>query len=292
MNSQTRFFVSVSVVCVFSLLIGIVLGASSSTTFAQEAAKKKKATPTVNKKINAGRVDNFHAGAAPAPNQLLALDGESRFPLAVMPDGLQRRILGNCVPGSAVRAVNADGSVVCETLPEPGGSVTPILIPSPVPTATAVATPTANPADITGVTAGDGLTGGGNSGQVELAANFAGTGAANTVARSDHNHFAQQGWVKAMAHVELRSTNGTFFSVIGDCYNSQLAVPSSIPPCGLSVTRTNPGVYDFDPGFDASHSLILATLERIGDAIRVSHSGGKITVTIPGSDAGFFLFVY
>jgi hypothetical protein len=42
--------------------------------------------------------------------------------------------------------------------------------------------------DITGVTAGSGLTGGGTSGGVTLSANFAGSGVATTVARSDHFH--------------------------------------------------------------------------------------------------------
>jgi hypothetical protein len=42
---------------------------------------------------------------------------------------------------------------------------------------------------ITGVTAGAGLTGGGTTGTVSLAVNFAGSGTANTAARSDHKHY-------------------------------------------------------------------------------------------------------
>jgi hypothetical protein len=42
--------------------------------------------------------------------------------------------------------------------------------------------------DITGVTAGVGLSGGGSGGNVSLAVQFAGTGSANSAARFDHNH--------------------------------------------------------------------------------------------------------
>ena len=46
--------------------------------------------------------------------------------------------------------------------------------------------------DITGVTAGPGLTGGGATGAVALNVDFSGsTGAANAASRSDHHHFAQ-----------------------------------------------------------------------------------------------------
>jgi hypothetical protein len=45
--------------------------------------------------------------------------------------------------------------------------------------------------DITDVTAGTGLTGGGTSGAVTLRADFAGSGAAATVSHSDHDHFGQ-----------------------------------------------------------------------------------------------------
>ena len=45
--------------------------------------------------------------------------------------------------------------------------------------------------DITDVTAGSGLSGGGSSGAVTLLADFGGSGAASTVSRSDHEHLGQ-----------------------------------------------------------------------------------------------------
>ncbi|MBZ0102303.1 MAG: hypothetical protein K8I65_09100, partial [Thermoanaerobaculia bacterium] len=81
----------------------------------------------------------------------------------------QSRVTGTCAAGSSIRLVAADGTVTCETDDDSGG-------------------------DVTGVTAGTGLSGGGTSGNVTVAANFAGSGSASTLARSDHNH-AGQTWV-------------------------------------------------------------------------------------------------
>jgi hypothetical protein len=83
--------------------------------------------------------------------------------LAVDPAVVQRRVSATCRAGEAVRTVNGDGTVVCERV---------------------------STGDITGVTAGAGLTGGGTAGTVTLAAAFGGDGALEAAARADHEHVA------------------------------------------------------------------------------------------------------
>lgn len=78
---------------------------------------------------------------------------------------VQARVTGVCPAGESIRQILAAGTVVCE--PDDAGTGT---------------------GDITGVTAGLGLSGGGTSGTPTLAVNFGGTGVAFTAARSDHTH--------------------------------------------------------------------------------------------------------
>jgi len=76
---------------------------------------------------------------------------------------LQRRVTGAASPGQYIRQINVDGTVVTGVDQVGTG-------------------------DITAVSAGSGLSGGGTSGSVALLVNFGGSGSSMTVARSDHDH--------------------------------------------------------------------------------------------------------
>jgi hypothetical protein len=77
--------------------------------------------------------------------------------------------------------------------------------------------------DITGVTAGTGLTGGGTSGNVTLNVDFAGSGAASTVARSDH------------AHSSLDAADGSPVQVVAVDAAGQVGIGTSSPGATLTV---------------------------------------------------------
>ncbi|MEZ5289549.1 MAG: tail fiber domain-containing protein [Vicinamibacterales bacterium] len=79
----------------------------------------------------------------------------------VNPAQIQLRVGGSCPAGQAMRAIASTGAVFCA--PAAGG-------------------------DITSVSAGAGLVGGGFAGAVGLMADFGGSGTATSVARSDHTH--------------------------------------------------------------------------------------------------------
>jgi hypothetical protein len=88
---------------------------------------------------------------------------------------IQLRVGGTCEAGNAIRVVNGDGTVTCESIPA---------------------------GDITAVNAGEGLTGGASSGDADLAVSFGGSGLASVAARADHAHWGAS-WTGSGAGLSL-----------------------------------------------------------------------------------------
>jgi hypothetical protein len=89
--------------------------------------------------------------------------------------------------------------------------------------------------DVTGVTAGTGLTGGGTSGAVTLSASLAGSGSASTIARSDHDHFAQS-WSGSTANgLTVANAGGTALRGSTTAAASTAVIGSSQASTGIGV---------------------------------------------------------
>jgi hypothetical protein len=128
-------------------------GNSGALTFGTSTGGAPRPRPVAGGDITAVNTSGGLTGGASSGDVALSVDA------AV----IQRRVAGACPAGEAVRRVNQDGTVACESIS--GGT-----------------------GDVTAVTAGVGLTGGGTSGDVTLAAAFGGDGTVNQAARADHEH--------------------------------------------------------------------------------------------------------
>jgi hypothetical protein len=111
--------------------------------------------------------------------------------LAVDFGATQQRVTGTCPAGQLMTGVNQNGTVACASVTGGAGG------------------------DITGITAGPGLTGGGTTGEVALAVSFGGPGSSANVARSDHTHAAGSSGSTAVGAGALLVATGLNNTAVG-----------------------------------------------------------------------------
>jgi hypothetical protein len=128
--------------------------------------------------------------------------------------------------------------------------------------------------DVTGVTAGAGLTGGGTTGAVTLAADFGGSGAATTVSRTDHDHLGQtwSGVATSGLRVQNTSQAGNTAGLRGE---STAASGLTFGVYGANSSPQGVGVY----GISTNTGQFGAGIRGISNALNGSGVQGQTTIT-------------
>jgi len=151
--------------------------------------------------------------------------------------------------------------------------------------------------DITGVNSGSGLTGGGMTGVVTLSANFAGTGSATTVARSDHNHdtaYVNEGQVDSITSAMIRDSQVSSADIATDAVGTSEILNGTILGTDINpATTITAAGYNYESAQTRYHSIAGCSCRLKNLEMRASNEA-LWTVDLPNGATirNFRVFLY